>query len=454
MRETEGLGLIVIRKILESNQPTFLDLRESALLPEERTVLQDIRQYIADEHECPTVEWLEEEYGEVPSTNRTLRSLYKELANRAAVNAFQDTGPQIQRLLSQIGRSRREDLVAELGPLYRSLSDSLVVTRDSGLYVTAEEGMRRQEQRMYERRYLGTEFAVTMGYSELDDHYIGHKNGDLNLLVAATNMGKTYFLLKNAMTAFIKNPDDGVLFVSPEMPEDQIYNRMIFLISGINVHTIDRGEVSMQDQERLEQAQLLIKGWRARFAVEGDTKLREVRARIQDERPGFVCLDGLYHMDPMEPIGRADMYMKAAQVVREARGIALEENVPIFATTQFNRGAGKGGRFGSLSNIGYSADFERYPSNVFGFMEGDSRVSQIDPRFRTLVCLKSRDFSKLDMVMNFQFKPIDFRAVEAFPHVEVQREGRGRQSTQAPRPRGLNMNTDGSWTNADLDDDE
>lgn len=423
-------GLQIMRKILEDRKYSLSALNPDTLNDEERPVYDFIMEYLKDSGEYPPISVIEEEANvEIPEAPGSLKVYMKRLSDRVIYNAIYDRLPGIQKTAKKES-GLADKLASEFKELHLacSLNDPDTELRDN------KASHERFDREIYERRILGDPPGVSTGYQELDRHYGGHIKGDVNLLVARPAMGKTYAAMANALKFKMAERDAVVLTISCEMTESQMMARQLFLLTGIDPQTIVSGQVSTANMEGLRRAQEFLKAWKGFYSVYEPVDTGRVASRLNELRPDFLLVDGMYMLKPEDYHPRMDMQTQALTVVKEIKAAAKTFDLPVFATTQFNRQAGKGGRFGSMETIGYTGGFEQYCSNIFAYIAGDPRQARPDRKFRTWSCIKSRDHEPWDLVTKFQFKPKSFDSVAFFRHVEREesernqnRRGDGRQ---------------------------
>jgi replicative DNA helicase len=192
-----------------------------------------------------------------------------------------------------------------------------------------------------EKRKADQSFAtgISSGYKEVDKVLSGFHDSDLVILAARPAMGKTSFALNLAMNAAIKN-NKAVLFVSLEMGENQIVDRLLCIQTGV-------------ESTRLQQAMYLAAAdlksiYKARESLAtvplyiddsakiGMLELRAKARRLKSQKKlDMVMVDYLQLMDPSDK--RLPREQQISEISRNLKAMAKELNIPVVALSQLSR---------------------------------------------------------------------------------------------------------------------
>jgi len=201
---------------------------------------------------------------------------------------------------------------------------------------------------------------------------------------------------------------------------------------GIDPDMVRKGVLSNWAKRRFDEA-LVTLGQAHNFhffAGNFNKTVEDVDVLIQELKPDVVCIDGSYLMRPSGGNPRMGRFEAAAYVVDEQKRMALMRERPVVCTTQFGRGAGKGGKDGSIETIGYTDTIGTHASIVIAAKMGkkvskpivelveedgdfESRVvgyKDVTPH-RHLELLKGREGESGSFGIRYKFAPVDFSEV-------------------------------------------
>ena len=271
------------------------------------------------------------------------------------LEGFRET--RIRSLLFHYGTLFREmavmDVISDSQAAVRELMQELGLLstqrKPSALTPLLEEVIARHEQLR-----IGTYTSgIELGFPFVDKLTGGAQKGDLVVLIGMSGTGKTYLLCRSAEHA-AKALGKRVLFVTMEMTGFQIARRIAAIGSQVNPSKLRLG---LLDVFALDKVREYTDTWKNRddddfLFIEGKvgTGVSEIAVHVQEYRPDVVYIDGLYMIKPVS--GGKDMkrWELVLNAVEELKQLALGENIPIIATTQYSRKGSKDG----LEGIGYS----------------------------------------------------------------------------------------------------
>jgi hypothetical protein len=135
-------------------------------------------------------------------------------------------------------------------------------------------------------------------------------------------------------------PDDAgdILFVSNEMPEDEIMERFDSVRFKLPYGKFLAGELDRGEMARYKRGlqKLARNGSRIVFIYNCNT-LEELETKIGLYKPSIVFLDGSYLMESQLNEG----WEKIVHITRNLKRMSKNHTTPIINTTQLKRGAGK-----------------------------------------------------------------------------------------------------------------
>lgn len=164
--------------------------------------------------------------------------------------------------------------------------------------------------------------------------------GQLTTLAARPSVGKTSFALH--VTRNVCAVGKSVLVVSLEQPEQELTERLLAGVSGVNGGRIRQGKFRQEDTARLGQAADAIRSWKLLVSdrptqTAGQIAAGARRSRRKARGLDLVVVDylGLVESDNR----KANRNEQVATSVRRLRAMARELNVPVLLCCQLNRDA-------------------------------------------------------------------------------------------------------------------
>lgn len=189
-----------------------------------------------------------------------------------------------------------------------------------------------------------TDKIISTGLPNLDRMIKGGLHSKtLTVFLAQTNLGKT--LLKCSMAANILLQNKNVLYVTLEMSEDMIAERIyqnIFNMDNESIHSLTREKfhqkvISMQ--ERIKN-NLKIKEYPNKGANVNTIKNLLKELQIKNKFiPDVIFIDYLGIMAPVYMLKSDNSYTEGKRVAEEVRGLAVECEPPVVSSLQSNRGS-------------------------------------------------------------------------------------------------------------------
>lgn len=188
-------------------------------------------------------------------------------------------------------------------------------------------------------RNKGALRGVRTGYRELDNMTAGFQKSDLIILAARPAMGKTTLvtnLAYNVATAS-KLP---VLFFSLEMSKEQLADRMLSDVSGVEAWNIRTGNLSDEDFGKLSEAMGELAEAPIYFDDTPGLSILEMRTKarraMHDHPLGLIIVD---YLQLMQASGQSygNRVQEVSEISRGLKLIARELNVPVIACSQLSR---------------------------------------------------------------------------------------------------------------------
>jgi replicative DNA helicase len=240
----------------------------------------------------------------------------------------------------------------------------------------------------------GTGRALPTGIAELDRYLFrqGLSAGELGLVLAPTNRGKSIALLSFAQRALLSNAK--VVFYSLEMSSHAVASRADAALTGLRMSELDEHPETVAEKLGQLYARygdaFLIKQWPPHVAT-----VQMVRAHLADLlatgfRPDMLVLD---YGDLMRPSARySERRHELAVVFEEIRGLAVEFDCPVWTASQANRASLKKEIVG-LEDLSESFDKAMIADVVLALCQTQEE-EQMDPPQMRLFLAKNRSERK------------------------------------------------------------
>lgn len=210
--------------------------------------------------------------------------------------------------------------------------------------LTADLKFPEQISRRYEEYVMSDEQeGLPTGLATLDEHLVGGlHNGELVLLAARPSIGKSALGLQILYN--VAKRGDLVLFISLEMKELPLWQRLIAVESGMDLKAVRQfKKQSQQDQVRHMTADGKLSEYNFVLADDFGTSLVDIRAKTQALRAergriALVVVDYLGLINhKASSRGDANRTQDVSEISRGLKQLAGELNCPVLALAQLNR---------------------------------------------------------------------------------------------------------------------
>ena len=248
--------------------------------------------------------------------------------------------------------------------------------------------------------------GIPYGFPILDNLTHGQQGGDFNVIIGQTGSCKSYFSINCAKAAHTAGKN--VMVISPEMPPEQIARRVLAIQLGLPDKDIRKGKLSMfavQKARKIINEPISIEGeeqnnWFKILPSGLYSDVNHVISVASEYKPDLLVVDGFYLLKNNALRANSGWQIDES-VIFLLKNFSIHANIPILATTQYNRS-----KPGKLEGARGSQSVEQVASNFFSleFENPSDRDSQQPIQNRTLKIKKSRDGDS--GVLKFEF---DFR---------------------------------------------
>jgi replicative DNA helicase len=241
------------------------------------------------------------------------------------------------------------------------LSELMKITVDTNNSI--EEILPEHIEHLFTKHAKEQEKALYTNY-ELLDKCIHFLPKNTTIISASTGIGKTTFAL-NIFRNFILNNYSGVVY-SLEMSKEEVLNKMISSISGVENNKLYRSNYQLQgvEKQRVEHASNLIDKSNCYIEDSFNMTIEDIKQDLRSKKLKsnieFAFIDHIGLVGATE--FKNDRRLSISHISRELKKVSKELEMHIFLIVQLNRQAE--GNKANLSNLSESADLERDASNI------------------------------------------------------------------------------------------
>jgi replicative DNA helicase len=180
--------------------------------------------------------------------------------------------------------------------------------------------------------------GVPSGFNDLDGKLAGLQKSDLIIVAGRPSMGKTAFAMNIAENAAIHSGIACGVF-SMEMSKDQLFNRMVSSVGGINATRMRTGQLEDADWNKvtaatteLKKVQLLIDDTPGLSPSELRSRARRMK---REANIGLIVID---YLQLMQGDGKSENRTnEISEISRRLKALAKELELPVIALSQLNR---------------------------------------------------------------------------------------------------------------------
>ncbi len=224
-----------------------------------------------------------------------------------------------------------------ISDLYASLSQIRVPGQASQNVHTLADLAKTESDRVFSQE---PRRSVPFSITEIDRIYAGMDRGDLVIVAALPGVGKTAFLL-NVIFRHLR-AKSGVKFMlfSLEMPAEQIYRRLVSMVSGIPYHKQLHAVMSPEEWNTYAKAtEYMASQSNLHICDSASLSPHDIRYLALQTRPDVVIVDYLQLLMPPPSSVAQRRHEIVAEIVRNLKQVARELDVPVVAAAQLNREA-------------------------------------------------------------------------------------------------------------------
>jgi replicative DNA helicase len=183
--------------------------------------------------------------------------------------------------------------------------------------------------------------GVSTGFKGLDNVLAGFQKSDLIILAARPSMGKTALALNFARNVGMQ-PNSPVLIFSLEMSKEQLVDRLLSMVSGVDAWALRTGNLTDSDFEKIGQAMGTLSESQMYIDDTPGITVSDLRTKARREAHqhdlGLIIVDYLQLMSGGSRFGGdSNRVQEISEISRGLKGVARELNVPVIALSQLSR---------------------------------------------------------------------------------------------------------------------
>lgn len=186
--------------------------------------------------------------------------------------------------------------------------------------------------------------GLETGFYDLDRATSGLHEGEMIVIAARPGMGKTAFAL-NIATHAAKTTKKAVAIFNLEMSAEQLVNRMISAVGGIEGRKLQNGQMSQNDWKKYNEAMSQLANTNIYIDDNAGITSNDIRAKCRrlatkPEGLGLIIIDylQLLTLGGKRPDSRQQ---EVSDISRSIKTMAMELKVPVIALAQLSRNAEK-----------------------------------------------------------------------------------------------------------------
>lgn len=181
--------------------------------------------------------------------------------------------------------------------------------------------------------------GITTGFPTLDRKTNGLRAGQVWLIAARPGMGKTSLGLSMVRHIAQKRP---VLLLSMEQTIDEIWNRLLGIMSGIPTWVITNKALNPYQSKRLDEAYMQLREYPLTVEYAPGLTAPELHVRVRmAKRDGTAEVVMVDHIGLLDKGGNATRYDRLTLISNRIKEAAGECEVPILSLVQLSRGGEK-----------------------------------------------------------------------------------------------------------------
>lgn len=325
----------------------------------------------------------------------------------------------VSQEINELGYKEAEDMDKILDEAERrifsiaqkSLTQKFVPVKD-----TLEEAFERIDQLSKHQAGLR---GLPTGFTDLDNILAGLQKSDLIILAARPTLGKSAIALNFATNIAITQKVPVGIF-SLEMSKDQVVDRLIASIAGVDLWRLRTGRLSDQSEDndfsKIQQAMGILSEAPIYIDDAASPTVLQMKAmsrRLQAEKGlGLVIIDYLQLMEPLHP--DANPVQQVSENSRALKALARELNIPVLVVSQLSRAVEmRSPQIPRLADLRQSGTIEQ-DADVVMFIYREDRYRQDTQKkgIADIIIAKHRNGPVGKVELYFDERMVTFRNLE------------------------------------------
>lgn len=243
----------------------------------------------------------------------------------------------------------------------------------------------------------GTDYSLYTGITDLDNIMCGLHRQELTIIGARPGVGKTTLALQIA--EYIAKKGIETAFISLEMSEYQIIQKMLMKKTKVNSYKMRLGTLEEQDLEKISFASAEIAELPIHLITNARTiqHIENIARKLKNKNNlGLLVIDYIQLIKNKGKFNNREQ--EVADITRTLKLLSLELDIPIIGLCQLNRNASKAEP--TLADLRESGSIEQDADNVlFLYRENENEENIVDI---TLKIAKQRagDIGKIYLKFN------------------------------------------------------
>ncbi|OIO45273.1 MAG: replicative DNA helicase [Parcubacteria group bacterium CG1_02_36_42] len=358
--------------------------------------------------------YLTELINSVPTASHVLnyaKIVQKKRILRDLIGASQEIG--------NLGYNETEDidvLLDEAEKRIFSIAQKSLTQEFTPVKATLEEAFERIDRLS---KHQGGLRGLPTNFTDLDNILAGLQKSDLIILASRPTLGKSSLALNFAANIAI-NEKMPVGIFSLEMSKDQVADRLISSLSGVDLWRLRTGRLSGEgddnDFTRIREAMGILSEAPIYIDDAASPTVLQMKAmsrRLQAEKNlGLIIIDYLQLMEPLNPY--ANPVQQVSENSRALKALARELNIPVLVISQLSRAVEqRSPQIPRLADLRQSGTIEQ-DADVVLFIYREDRYRSETPRkgIADIIISKHRNGPVGKVELYFDERTVTFRNLE------------------------------------------
>ena len=341
------VGEQFIIAVLNEESELFLSkVNKNWMSPDEQKYHGFVTDYYRDNGKLPTLSVFEDKFGVFDEVSGTPKHYLSELKNR---HIYTHTVENMPKLLKDM----KKDPMRVFDEIKTVINNAGVDMEDT-IDIPYEKSASSRFDKYKDKIGTGGITYISTGDPVLDALLHGYQKTDLITMGGFPGVGKTWWLLFQALICEASLPDDAgpILVISNEMGEEEIIDRLDCIRFKLDYSRFIEGTLLRKQVKRYKDGleELEDKGSRI-IVLDNCVTIQDIDYKIGLYKPSIIMIDGSYLLEPRM---KADDWKRIMFITRNLKMLCKTRNVPIINTTQLKR---KSGRDESKSSVDAQDDF-------------------------------------------------------------------------------------------------